>query len=74
MTTPSDVLNAALGLQSNERAEVAHQLLLSLEPAGFDEDVEQAWADEIRQRLRAIREGSVTLRPWDDALADLRQS
>jgi hypothetical protein len=74
MTTVSEVLNAALTLQANERAEVVHKLLLSLEPTEFDEDADQAWAEELRQRLLAIREGRVSLRDWNDTLADMRQS
>ena len=74
MSTASDVLHAAMDLKSEERAEIAHQLLLSLEPDDFDEDVGQSWANEVRRRLQTIREGRVSLRDWDTALADLRQS
>jgi hypothetical protein len=74
MTTPSQILDAALALDTAQRAEVAHQLLLSLELADFDEDADQAWAAELRQRLQAIREGRVPLRDWDEALADIRQA
>ncbi len=74
MATADDVLNAAMDLNSEDRAEVAHKLLLSLEPDDFDEDAAGAWADEIRRRLQAIREGRVVLRDWDDALSDIRRS
>jgi len=74
MVTASEVFNAAMGLQAAERAEVAHRLLLSLEPADFDEDVDQAWAEEVRRRLLAIREGRTKLLDWDEALADIRKS
>lgn len=74
MATADQVLNAALSLSLDERAEVAHKLLLSLEPADFDADADQAWAEEIKRRLHAIRDGSTTLRAWDDALSDIRQS
>ena len=74
MTTATEILNAALVLDQNARAEIAHQLLLSLEPDGLDDDVDQLWADEIRSRRRAIREGSTDLRDWDDALAGMRES
>jgi hypothetical protein len=74
MTTPSEILDAAMGLDDGQRAEVAHQLLLSLEPHDFDEDADSAWAAEIRRRLHAIREGRVILRDWDEALAKIRQS
>ena len=74
MTTASEVITAAMALEAEERAEVAHKLLLSLEPDDFDQDADQAWTAEIRQRLMAIREGQVSLRDWDDALADIRRS
>jgi putative addiction module component (TIGR02574 family) len=74
MSATSEVLNAALTLKPDERAELAHKLLLSLEPADFDPNADQAWADEVRRRLQAIREGKVALRDWDEALSDTRQS
>ena len=74
MTTPSQIVDAALTLDAAQRAEVAHQLLLSLEAADFDDDADSAWAAEIRRRLQAIREGHVILRDWDEALANIRQS
>ncbi len=74
MTTPSQILDAAMALDDGQRAEVAHQLLLSLEPADFDGDADSAWAAEIRRRLLAIREGRVILRDWDEALTDIRHS
>jgi len=74
MATTADVLSAALELPPEDRAEVVRQLLLSLEPGEPDPNVDQAWADEIRRRLRAIREGRTPLRDWNDALEDIRQS
>jgi putative addiction module component (TIGR02574 family) len=73
MTTPSQVLDAALALRPDQRADIAHKLLLSLEPADFDEDADEAWAAEIRRRLQAIREGRIVPRDWDEALARIRQ-
>jgi hypothetical protein len=74
MATTSEVLDAAMHLKSEDRAEVAHKLLLSLEPDDFDDDVDRAWANEVRRRLKAIREGRSNLRDWNDALLDIRQS
>ena len=74
MTSAPEILQAAMALDAHERAEIAHQLLLSLEPDVGDDDVEQAWAEEIRRRRRAIREGRVALRDWNDALSDVRRS
>jgi hypothetical protein len=76
MPTLSDVLSAALTLSHSERAHIACELLLSLEPADFDDDtdVEQAWAEEIQERLKEMREGRAELRNWDEVCADIRRS
>jgi putative addiction module component (TIGR02574 family) len=74
MATASEVLTAARSLSAQQRAEVAHALLLSLEPDDGDADADAAWAAEIRRRLQAIREGTVALRDWDEALEEIRQS
>jgi hypothetical protein len=74
MSDAVEILNAAMGLNAEERAEVAHRLLLSLETETFDDDVDQAWAAEIQRRLQAIRQGDVALRDWDEALSDIRRS
>src|ERR1700756_3054551 len=74
MSSVSDVLDAALALNTDERAEVVHSLLRSLEPAESDNDVEAAWAKEIQRRRQAIRDGKTKLRDWDDALNSIRSS
>ena len=74
MATTSEILSAALLLSSEQRAEVAHKLLLSLESDESESDIDQVWADEIRQRLRLIREGQGVTRDWSVALKEIRQS
>ena len=59
------VLADALRLDLDARAEVAAELLASLDgPA--DPDAETAWAVEITRRVAAIEAGTVNLEPWDD--------
>jgi putative addiction module component (TIGR02574 family) len=59
------ILAEALRLDTNERAEVAAELLASLDgPA--DPDAEAAWAAEIERRVAALEAGTVTLEPWED--------
>ena len=59
------VLADALRLDLEARAEVAAELLASLDgPA--DPDAEAAWAVEIERRVAAIEAGAVTLEPWGD--------
>lgn len=73
-----DVLREALALALDERADVAAELLASLDDAAAERpaDVEAAWAAEIERRARralADESGGVA---WDDvrrrAEAELR--
>ncbi len=73
MATVEQVLESALALPAAQRAEIARELLMSLEPEGVDDGVDEAWATEIRRRRAAIRDG-LALRDWADALADIRRS
>jgi hypothetical protein len=56
----SEVLDTTLNLSPEQRAEIAHGLLLSLEPEDFEQNVNQEWAGGIRRRLQAIRDGRTT--------------
>ena len=59
------VLADALRLDLDARAELAAELLASLDgPA--DPDAEAAWAVEIERRVAAIEAGTVKLEPWED--------
>ena len=59
------VLAHALRLDLDARAEVAAELLASLDgPA--DPDAEAAWAVEIERRVAAIEAGTVELEPWGE--------
>jgi putative addiction module component (TIGR02574 family) len=59
------VLADALRLDLDARAELAAELLASLDgPA--DPDAEAEWAAEIARRVRAIEAGTVKLEPWPD--------
>lgn len=59
------VLADALRLEPEARAELASELLASLDgPA--DPDAEAAWDAEIERRVAAIEAGTVRLEPWAD--------
>jgi putative addiction module component (TIGR02574 family) len=63
--TATDVLADALRLDPDVRAEVAAELLASLDgPA--DPDAELAWDAEILRRIEAIEAGTIRLEPWDE--------
>ncbi|MBH0210246.1 MAG: addiction module protein, partial [Nitrospira sp.] len=65
MTQKSQVvLEEALKLSPNERAEVAEQLIASLEEAP-DTAVEQAWQQEVQRRLQQVERGEVKTIPWE---------
>jgi putative addiction module component (TIGR02574 family) len=67
MAKVKQVLDEALKLAPDERANVAVELLESLE-GGPEEmaDVEAAWAAEIERRARRVLKGDTNGAPWDD--------
>jgi putative addiction module component (TIGR02574 family) len=74
MTDKSKVaLEEALKLTANERAEVAEQLLASLDEVP-DTDVEQAWQEEIQRRMQQVECGEVELIDSDTVIAELRNN
>jgi len=65
MTKPiSSVLAEALRLDDEARAELAAELLASLD-GPIDPDASQAWDAEIERRIEAIESGQIALEPWD---------
>jgi putative addiction module component (TIGR02574 family) len=73
MTDKSKVLlEEALKLTAYERAEVAEQLIASLDEL-LDTDVEQAWQEEVQRRLQQVERGEVELIDSDTAMAELRK-
>jgi putative addiction module component (TIGR02574 family) len=73
-----DLLREALSLPVDERADVAAQLLASLDDEDVaTEDIEAAWAVEIEKRARRVLSGQSEGIPWEDvrrrADAELRK-
>jgi len=58
------VLAEALRLEPDARAELAAEILASLD-GPLDADAEAAWDVEIERRIEAIEAGSIALEPWD---------
>ncbi|MBI4524479.1 MAG: addiction module protein [Deltaproteobacteria bacterium] len=58
-----DILNSAIRLSTAERAELAAELLASLDGEP-ENDVEAAWAAEIERRAQRVRSGEAKGRPW----------
>jgi putative addiction module component (TIGR02574 family) len=65
------VLREALTLPVEERADVAAELLASLddEPAEDLAEVEMAWAKEIERRARRVLAGESAGEPWEEVRA-----
>lgn len=68
------VLETALELPEQERAELVTRLLDSLD-GDIEPDVEAAWAAEITRRVEALdaalASGERPGRPWEEVKADL---
>lgn len=58
------VLADALRLDDGARAELAAELLASLD-GPTDPDAESAWDAEIERRIAAIENGTIPLEPWE---------
>lgn len=65
-TTVAKVLEDALRLPENERADLVARLIDSLDP-GEGEDVQAAWQAEVQRRLSALDNGIGKLIPWSEA-------
>ncbi|MEW6246879.1 MAG: addiction module protein [Nitrospirota bacterium] len=65
------LLEQALKLPVNERAELAEQLLRSLDPVA-DRDVEAAWQKEVQRRLSEVERGVAEMIPWEEVRERLR--
>lgn len=65
------LLENALQLSDQERADLAVSLIDSLDPA-VDSDWEAAWDAEIERRVKELDEGSVKTVPWSDVRKRLR--
>jgi putative addiction module component (TIGR02574 family) len=59
------VLPDALRLDADSRAQLAAELLASLDGPS-DPDAEAAWQAEIEQRVAALNAGRIKLEPWAD--------
>ena len=60
-----DLLQKALALPENERAELAGNLLSSLDTT-VDQDVDAAWQQEVAHRLDEVQSGKVKTIPWEE--------
>jgi putative addiction module component (TIGR02574 family) len=76
MVTVSSILDVALKLPKSERAELAHELLRSLDAQedGEAPSYEKEWAEEIERRAVAIEGGEMPAEDWRIVMKRLRDS
>jgi putative addiction module component (TIGR02574 family) len=72
MSLQSELKNKVLDLPRAERAELARDLILSLEDQVADPDADAAWEVEIERRLAAVDRGEVQPVDWRDAIERIR--
>lgn len=67
------LLREVLTLQRDDRADVAAELLASLDEPPFEDPaaVEAAWAAEIERRAKRVLAGESTGRPWGAVRSDI---
>lgn len=68
-STTEQLESAALGLPASERARLAERLIASLDE---DSEIEHAWIEEIRQRLKEYETGNTAHAPASEVFARAR--
>ena len=72
MSTQLESLAAqSLLLSSADRAALARMLLTSLDE---DDELDNAWAQEVKRRVHAIESGEMPLLPLEEVLARARRA
>lgn len=73
--TIEQLASEALQLDENDRAQLAHQLLVSLEPAVEDRaEVEKAWIEEALRRDAEMESGEVEGISGEEVFRRIRSS
>ena len=73
MATVDEVLTEAMRLSREERARIAHELLLSLDEGAEAQDVEAAWTGELAHRAQEVIDGTVELVSFEEAQKRLKE-
>jgi len=67
-----EVVSKANNLSPEERAELAHEIIVSLDDDVMDTKYEQVWNAEIERRVNEINVGKAKGRPVEEILAETR--
>jgi putative addiction module component (TIGR02574 family) len=70
----TELMNKAMELAADERAELARQLILSLDSPPPDSDADEAWNEEIERRLQRADRGDAKLIDWRESVERARKS
>jgi putative addiction module component (TIGR02574 family) len=71
MSVAAEKVAEVLALPEQDRAYLAHQLIVSLDDT-VDTDAEAQWNEVIDRRSREIEEGQVNCRPVEETIRDIR--
>jgi putative addiction module component (TIGR02574 family) len=71
-TRAEQVLQTALSLSADDRAEIVDSLLVSIDEERAAE-IEAAWAEVIKRRIDQIDTGQVKLIPSDEVMRSMRE-
>ena len=69
------VYELGIQLPDEEREDVAHRLLESLEPTDPDSELtKRAWQEEIQRRIDSVKSGKAKCYSLEESMAYLRQA
>lgn len=66
-----EVVSKSHNLSPQERAKLAHELIVSLDVVK-DKELEKSWDAEIERRIKEIKRGKAKGRPAEEILAEIR--
>jgi putative addiction module component (TIGR02574 family) len=70
----TELFREALQMTSRERANLAHELLRSLDAETKEPGYDAAWTDELNRRLDQVESGTCELVDADQAMKEARKS
>jgi len=69
-----EIERKALSLPIQERENLIHNLILSIDSEEIDQKVEQEWINESIKRIKDFKEGKTQAIPFNDAMKKARDS
>jgi len=72
-TSTQSILDTAMALPEDQRAELAAILVDSIGDGRSEAEIDAAWLAEARQRLAAVRSGRATLVPTEKVERELEE-